>query len=222
MTTTYTFKRQEFRALLQRAADAGALAAAIVCRDTAAELLNGPSPSAPGSSPGKDTGHLASSVAAVGPAQTGIPGKAAFGTNVPYGRHLEFGAFITPKHSKYLAVPVDRMLVSKLQGIKRSFLFSYLQRTRNIPGLRYVPPRKGANNGGRLVLENRIRGINVRGPKKKTRTAQAGTTVFVLKRSVVLKPRPWILRAAWQAAPEARSKFQQVAMDVLKGGGVAR
>lgn len=47
--------------------------------------------SRPGDFPGYRTGHLARSMAFVSPAEFGVPRTAAYGTNVRYGRYLEYG-----------------------------------------------------------------------------------------------------------------------------------
>lgn len=225
MGYTVTFRRDEVKAAILDACDAGVTAAASYLADRAVEMLNGPSPSSPGTPPGLDSGNLSRSIRYVGPESLGR-GAASFGTAVPYGRSLEFGAFITPKRSKYLAVPVDRAAVQKLQRrvmspSKWSYLYMFTQRTRNIPGLRYIPPGRGKKHGGRLVLESSLRGIHVRGGARKTRTASAGKTMFVLKDSVVIRPRPWITRTALMNRNGAIDAAIGAATRVMKSYGGA-
>ena len=214
MTVKFTWTAKQWQDAILPAINAGVTAAAAVCADTAVQSF-GPSPSPPGSPPGVDTGHLRRSIAFVSPEALGTPMRAAFGTAVEYGRHLEFGAFITPKRSKYLAVPVDRMLAAKFTRAAGGGSL------RNVPGLKYIPPGKGRRNGGRLVLESSVR-VNVRGAKSKTRGVKSGATVFVLKDSVVIQPRPWIMRAAWHAAPEAKAQFQATVKQRLVAAGLVK
>lgn len=187
---------------LRDAVDEGLYAAAQVMANQAVINLSGPSPSKPGDFPGVDTGHLRNSIAAVHPRDLGTPGRAAFGTAVMYGRYLELGAFITPKKSKYLAIPVDRAMAQRLRRLGGGVS------VRSIPGLKYIPPGKNRKPGygGRLVIANSVK-VSVRGASRKSRTVAAGTTAFVLKDSVVLKPRPWLRRSAIMAKAAAATAF---------------
>lgn len=225
MTTIVDWRGEEWLRQAIPSINKGLTAAAAVMADQASQLLNGPSPSAPGSPPGNDTGLLHNSIRFVSPESLGTNLKAAFGTAVPYGRHLEFGAVISAKNTKYLPVPVDRALAATMRrrsskGLS-SGLFGYSggSSVRSIPGLKYIPPAKGANNGGRLVLESSAR-VNVRGPKKKTRGVSAGKTVFVLKKQVTIKAHPWIRRAAESSASAASAMASRVCIADLEAKGL--
>lgn len=220
---TITWRADEWLTKAQPAFEAGLTLAAAVCADEAVKSF-GSSPSPAGGPPGVDTGMLRRSIAFVSPQAAGTPMKAHFGTSVVYGRYLEFGARITAKRARYLAVPVDRALAQRLNRLKGTspFLWSGAGSTiRAIPGLKYIPPRKGARNGGRLVLASSVR-VSVRGLSKKSRTVSAGKTAFVLKDSVVIQPRPWIKRAALSAKAEAERVFNAVAFKRLEAAGLVK
>lgn len=213
MTTKSEWHGEEWMRQAIPSINKGLTAAAMVMADQATQLLSGPSPSAPGSPPGVDTGTLRNSITFASPESLGTNLRAAFGTAVHYGRHLEFGAIIRPKNSKWLTVPVDRGLAQTMA--RKGFTGS----VRSIPGLKYIPPAKGANNGGRLVLESSVR-VNVRGPKKKTRGVSAGKTVFVLKKQATIKAHPWIRRAAESSASAASAMASRVCIADLKARGL--
>ena len=222
--TTVTWNVDKFQAALVPAINKGLTAAALVCAEQARELLSGPSPSAPGSPPGVDTGHLRNSISHVSPEAAGTPLKAHFGTAVFYGRHLEFGAYIKPKQAKYLAIPVDRGLAQKLQrGANKAHGtsgFSY--GVRNIPGLKYIPPGKGSKPGygGKLVMARSSK-VHVRG-QKNGRKVSAGATAFILKDFVIIRKRPWIMQSALMAAPKARAAAVAVTKaELIKAGMVS-
>lgn len=229
MAVRITWRVDDFKRAIQPAIDAGLYAAATAFAKGASELLNGPSPSSPGSPPGKDMGHLGRSITSVSPQKLGTPGRAAFGTSVHYGRHLEFGAIIRAKRTKYLAIPVDRALGQKLGRLKGStpHLWSGSGSTiRAIPGLKYIPPikgKRGGNYGGRLVLASSVkvfrRGLGKRG---KNVTASAETTAFVLKKTVTVQPRPWIKRTTVIYRYDAEMAFQKAASARMKAAGVVK
>jgi hypothetical protein len=212
--TTVTFRIDQWQQAALPAINAGLTAAAMVCANKAVESF-GASPSPPGGPPGVDTGHLRRSIAFVSPEAANTPLKAHFGTAVAYGRHLEFGAFITPKKAKYLLVPVDRALAARLRRIGAG------AGARAIPGLKYIPPGRGKRHGGRLVLAKSVR-VSVRGNGKKSRTVSAGKTAFVLKDSVRIQPRPWIMRAAIIGAPDAVAAARQVCKERLMAAGTVK
>lgn len=225
MAARITWRVEEWKRSMAPAIDVGLFAAADAFADGAKELLNGPSPSSPGSPPGHDTGHLSRSIQAASPQALGTPGRAAFGTAVEYGRHLEYGAIIRPKTKKYLAVPVNRRLFGALQrkantaaGAK-GFTFS----VRNIPGLKYIPPgrKSNPNYGGKLVLAKSVK-THVRGYKRSSKTEPVGTTAFILLKQVRVQPRPWILRTATIYRVDAERAFIDAASKRMRASGVVK
>lgn len=213
--TTYTWSADKWLAAIVPAINAGLTAGAARCADEAVRSF-GASPSRPGGPPGVDTGHLRRSIAFVSPEAAGTPLKAYFGTAVAYGRWLEFGAFITPKRAKYLLVPVDRALAQRLRRMGAG-----AGGARAMPGLKYIPPGKGKRHGGRLVLASSVK-VHVRGSKGKSRTASAGKTVFVLKDSVRLQPRPWIMRAALGPKVEVEEIVRRVTKERLVAAALVK
>lgn len=213
MTVQITWRGDQWARAIVPAINRGLTAAAQVCADQAKSSM-GRSPSSPGSPPGVDTGMLRASIVAVSPEALGTPLRSAFGTALPYGRHLEFGAHVTPKRSKYLFVPVDRGLAQKLNRIGAGGV-------RGMPGLKYIPPGRGrgGNYGGRFVLTQGTR-VHVRGVRRQSRSVSPGTTVAILLKSVRILPRPWIRRAAMTAAPKARAAFVAVAKADLMSKGL--
>lgn len=184
------------------------------------------SPSAPYGYPGVDSGNLRNSIAYVSPDTAGTPLKGGWGTSLLYGRHLEYGGFIWAKNVKYLPIPVDRQLAMtmrrKVQGNLSNGLFGTAGwgSVRAIPGLKYIPPRRGANNGGRLVLASSVR-VHVRGTGK-SRTAPPMTTVFVLKDHVFIAARPWVMASTNAAVPVALPAFTVAARNLAKQGGLVQ
>lgn len=191
------------------AINAGLTAAAQVCADQAVQSF-GSSPSPPGSPPGVDTGFLRNSIAAVSPEALGTDLRAAFGTAVAYGRHLEFGAIITPKNVQYLPVPVNRGLA---QAIRRRI--GQGASLRGYPGLQFIPRRGG---GGVLVMKNSLR----YGKNNKRLSAKGGDVAFVLKKQVRIAPRPWIRRAAAEARDAAANAARFVTTARLKEAGLVK
>lgn len=118
---------QRFRAACNTAATAGA---AVAAREAATSFQRSAGPSKAGEYPRTDTGHLRRSITFVSPQVTGRRGVAAFGTNVKYGRTLEFGGTITAgKTAKNLTIPMNREAVLMRRRHKS---------LRSVPGLRLV------------------------------------------------------------------------------------
>lgn len=143
-------------------------------------------PSQPGSPPNSQSGHLRNSIAYASPLRLGTPLHAAFGTNVPYGMYLEKGATVTAKRSKYLPVPINQPAKDMLRRQKGASL-------RTSSAKLVVEKARG---GGLLLVEKTPRG------KEKKNGA-----VFILKRSITIRPRPWALRAANDARTEMLAAF---------------
>lgn len=115
MTARYTWDDKAAQARIRAALASGITEGAIFGARHAEETLrisNYPPASTPGSPPARDTGYLSRSVTHV-PATTGARPVALFGTNVHYGRHLEYGALIKVKRAKFLTVPINRELFRK-------------------------------------------------------------------------------------------------------------
>lgn len=150
-------------------------AGALVCADQAVRNFgraHGGVPSLPGKPPNSQSGHLRNSVTAVHSKDLGIQLAAAFGTNVKYGRYLEFGA--NPKGKPYLTIPIhpDAKRASRRGQSARSFR------------LRFVKTKKQA------LLVKDVPGRHAR-----------IEVWYVLKRQVRIAPRPWLLRSVRDAGP---------------------
>lgn len=192
------------KALLIKAMNAGLTAAAEVAANQAERSFgsdHGGVPSAPGSPPNSQTGHLRNSIAYCSPDALGTPLRAAYGTNVAYGRHLEFGAVIRPKSVKYLPVPINlpaRLMLRRLGGFGVGVVGSL--RTQNLMMIR--PKGKPA-----MLVE-----------KTPTGRIKKNGAAFVLKKSVKIAARPWAKRAGIDAASQMKAAAQYAAAQVMAGG----
>lgn len=128
--------------------------------------------SKPGGFPAARSGFLSRSVTSTG-AQGGV---SYAGTNVKYGRYLEYGAVIRPKQARALTIPLNGEAVR---------LLARHRRTRNIPNLRVVKLRDG-----RMFLV---------GKRHRAGKNEKPVFLFVLKQEVRIAPRPWLLRSAKQS-----------------------
>lgn len=131
--------------------------------------------SRPGGYPGRRQGRLAASVTST----RAVRGVAQYGTNVKYGRYLEFGA--NPQGKPMLAIP--------LTGLAETLRIRH-GGVRGIPGTRLIRTPRG------LFIVRTYRGHNAR-----------TEFLFKLQRSARILPRPWIMRAAREAIPAMRSAF---------------
>jgi len=155
--------------------------------------------SQPGMPPNSQTGNLRRRIAWVGAAQVGRL-RAAFGTDVKYGRYLEFGA--RPRaRDKYLTVPLTVQAAKALRRVKT---------VRAIPGLKWHPPRKGNTRSGGVL--GKI-------------VSKKFVAWFALMTDVTIKARPWLRPAFFNNSHEAGQIFARVAVRELlrhaKAGGVA-
>lgn len=154
---------------VRRAAESGLYAGATLAADRAVRNFgrnHGGVPSLPGSPPNSQSGLLRNSVTAVHAKDLGIPLAAAYGTNVPYGRYLEFGA--NPKGNPWLTIPVHPQAK---RASRRG------QSARSFP-LRFVKTKNAA------LLVKDVPGKHAR-----------MEVWYVLKHEVKIAPRPWLLRA---------------------------
>lgn len=154
---------------VRSAAEDGLYAGATIAADQAVRNFgrnHGGVPSLPGSPPNSQSGHLRNSVTAVHARDLGIPLAAAYGTNVPYGRYLEFGA--NPKGNPWLTIPVspEAKRASRRGQGARSFR------------LRFVKTKNAA------LLVKDVPGKHAR-----------MEVWYVLKHEVRIAPRPWLRRA---------------------------
>lgn len=154
---------------VKTAAEDALYAGAAVAADSAARSMgrsHGGISSSPGSPPNVQTSHLRNSIAFVHARDLGRPLTAAFGTNVPYGRFLEFGATVRARDKK-LTVPLNqkaKRLLASVGGNIRAL------------ALRVVPTKSGAF----LALPPSVKGGD---PE----------FLFKLEEEVVIAPRPWLL-----------------------------
>jgi len=182
MTSRVDWRGDEFvKSVVLPAARDGLAAAAVEVERQMRTNLNGPSPSAPGDFPGKDTGDLGRSIAS---AMTGDL-SVGIGTNQERGRHLEYGWHSRAKKGKFLTIP----LTDKARRMRR--VFSNLRAA--TPKLRLLRTGKG-----KLFLVRDVGGRNAR-----------MEFWFVLKKAVTVAPRPWAARSLSMAEKKASEKFAQ-------------
>lgn len=146
-----------------------------------------------GGPPGVRTGHLWRSIEAVGPDELGSL-RAAYGTNVPYGRHLEFGA--SPRgHGKYLAIP--------LHGKAQAAYIRAGHSVRAIPKLFPIRTMRG-----QLFLARKYGGARAR-----------VELWFLLRRSVRIPARPWAQRPVTVHADRIMAAIHQASRAAMGGRG---
>lgn len=220
MTVKITWTADQWARAIIPAINAGLTAAAQVCADQAVQSF-GSSPSPPGSPPGVDTGLLRNSIAVASPEALGTPLKAAFGTAVPYGRHLEFGAVVRPKKAKALAIPNDR---GAGQAIIRQF--GKGASLRGNSNLRFIPMTKFGFVG--VLVNKKMFSVHVRGIKGTafsgggTRKIPKGSIMFFLRTQVTIAPRPWIMRAANAARAEAGAAANKTMLQRMRQAGLVK
>lgn len=109
---------------------------------------------------GRLRNSIASSVSIIGKAVVGV-----VGTNVPYAKTHEFGATITPKRGKYLAIPIGGALTPAgvPRGRPRDFADTVVVNTRF---------------GNKLILG-------------RDKTSGKRIPLFILKKSVTIRKRPF-------------------------------
>lgn len=203
-----TVKWNDTRALNAAAIaiNTGVQAAANVVADTTRINLrqtNYPTVSSPGNSPSRDRGTLARSVVAT----EAVAGVAFVGTNLKYGRVLEFGGVIRPRRAKLLPVPLVgrrrwERLVREGGGTVRGIKNTFLVRTKR----------------NQLLL---IQDTGAFGLSRRVKHRQEA--IAVLKPFVTIQPRPWLRRSMLDAAPEAQRRAAQAArnsfIQSMKSGG---
>jgi hypothetical protein len=136
--------------------------------------LNTVGPSAPGAPPGTDKRTLRNSIAYNLTSDT----TSRVGTNVPYGKHLEYGFTARAKGKGGLPVPLNKEARKMLRdaAVSKTSL-------RNVGhGLVFIKRR------GKPPLLVKTSGKGTRGGK-------SWIPMFVLKKSVTVAPRPWVLRS---------------------------
>lgn len=169
----------------------GLPAAAAVVQGRMKTNLSGPGPSNPGQPPGQGTGLLKQSIT------YNVSGATArIGTNLKYGRWLEYGFTATPKTAKALAVPVNKT-AKRMQsrGIVADAISGLFKRAglRSL-GVRFaVIKRKGQSP---LLMETTATG------KIKTNGA-----IFALVKMVRVAARPWALRSLNESRTDMQSAF---------------
>lgn len=146
----------------------------------------------PGNAPNFQTGELAGSINALSPEQLGTPMRAAYGTSVPHGKYMEFGAVIRGKSpggtlvAGKLPVPVNvqaRQMLARIRGASlRTQRLMAVHRNKKVFLMEKTPGGKLKKNGA----------------------------VFVLKSEVRIAPRPWLVPSSKLAAGDMLAKFKDV------------
>lgn len=185
----------KFRAVLARAVDRGVGRAAIVfeaaaktaIRNTGGAGVGGGKvwnkPSHPGGFPASQSGRLRNSITS----ERASWAVYRVGTNVAYGKHLEFGAHPRAKRGKYLTVPMN---------YEASRLLKRAGSVRNIPGLKIIARTRRGWLLGFKAGTSRV----VRGKTSKVRNTKA---LFALVPDVTILPRPWLLPTKVSKANQA-------------------
>lgn len=184
-----------FKAHMQKAVEAGLQQAGIVVQaEMIRRLGQNASPSPIGSAPGVDTGRLRRSITVE--RESGL--SVVIGTNLAYGRYLEFGARPTAKRVKFLPVPLTREAKMAQRRVGS---------VRQIPGLKAIKTPRG------MFLVKHKGG-------KRARVE----FWFVLKKSVQIRPRPWLRPSLDAALPRAQAKLRDTvaqAIGSFRAGGAA-
>lgn len=181
------------------AVDVGVTESANVAADYAARSLgrdHGRVPSMPGFPPNSQDGTLRNSIVYVGAKKLGTPGKAAIGSELAYARILELGGIIRAKNVRALPVPVNRAAKEMLRKAKGRSLRMYKLVMIKQPG---KPP---------MLVE-----------RTPTGREKKNGAVFVLKPSITIKPRPYLMAAVRNSAKEMEARFVQAARNHLKSTG---
>ena len=190
----------KFRAVLARAVDRGVgraakvfeRAAKVGIQRTGGRGVGGGKvwnkPSQPGQFPASQSGNLRNKI-------TSEPASWAVyrvGTNVTYGKHLEFGAHPRAKKGKYLTVPMN---------YEASRLLKTAGSVRNIPGLKIIARTRRGWLLGFKAGTSRV----VRGKTSKVRNTKA---LFALVPDVTILPRPWLLPTKGSKANQAAARTE--------------
>lgn len=202
--TTFNWQGGAFNRRVIRAANAGISAAAMSLAETARRSFgvnHGGVPSVPGRPPNTQTGNLRRRIAWVGPRVMGDL-RAAYGTDVAYGRHLEFGAKPVAKRAKYLTVPITDRAVKLLRRFGS---------VRNIPGLVWSPSKKKAKKSSDRVASTRGRKRARFGGYLGFRSGGVFEPMFVLVKSVRILARPWLRPSVAAGRSQAVRAFQAAA-----------
>lgn len=153
------------------------------------------------------------------PEQRGTPLRAAFGTSLAYGRHLEFGAFIRPKTKKFLFIPMNwaaQRLMVKHQQNGRACIAEMKARETKTLKLVYIRRKRGGTivgfmqSAGRGKGERFLVGIGRSGAEP----------VFMLAKWAIIEPRPWLLRSALTGEEAIRDAGVRTAQRELRSAGL--
>lgn len=208
MTVTLTWNIDDLKRALGPAVDAGVSEMALVLADAAARSMgrdHGGVPSAPGMSPNSQSGHLRNSIVYVTPGRLGTPGRAAVGSNAPYARILEQGGTIFPKSVKYLPVPINKAAKKMLNATSDRGAGGVGPQS----SLRRFKLQLIVKDGKAMLLE-----------KTATGKIKKNGAAFVLKKSVRIKPRPYLVPALTTARADMEKAFVDAASSVLRRAAI--
>lgn len=198
---TGNFDMGKFRERVIAACGPALYQAAMVGANEAKFLVNKGSPgvhSNPGNYPNVQTGELLRSIRAQGPtAAEPLTARYGSGKEAPQGRWMEYGVQnITAKRTRFLPVPINYEAEKMLRRLGGTSL-----RTQKLKPIK--------KDGKAFLVE-----MTPTGKREKK-----GGAVFVLKRSVTIAPRPWLVPSAKLAAQEMKDTFRRVfAAEMAKGG----
>lgn len=181
----------QFLEALFKATEEGLYAGATIGADAAVRSFgrqHGGKSSAPGSPPNVQSGFLRNSVTAVNANDLGRPLAAAYGTNVPYGRYLEFGANVRGR--PWLTVPIH-------PDAKKAA-------RRGIPARR-LPLR---------LIKTKTQLLLIRDKKGKNARTEVW---FVLKRAVKIAARPWLGRSLNDNRVQISARINDVVSRKMRG-----
>lgn len=204
-----TWNIEGFKAQLNTAVVAGLDAAGITLQRDMTLIIgrnHGGVASAPGQPPNSQTNRLRSSIRTT----RGNDLSVSVGTNVAYGRHLEYGVTIRAR-GKLLAIPMSKEArAMTAQGIKPRSIINAFSFDKSRP-LRWIKTKSG---GVLIVREHR--GTSRAGKGKRSEP------LFLLSAKSVIKPRPWMRPALERSKVKMLGEFVRFARAASRGGITGR
>jgi hypothetical protein len=193
----------QFRAIVERGLRLGVSQAAVVLAAQMIKIMQTSSgargkPSAPGTPPMVQRGGLWQSITSGSSVGQGISAWA--GAQVPYAAKLERGGIVRAKGDGYLTVPLNpaaaRLRQVTIGSLKNSPTKMRVVKTKN----------------GKLFLV-----ASDKNQKRGTSKIHKNDWLFVLKRSIDIKARPWAKPSLTLAGPKMLREFSRVAGSEIRG-----
>lgn len=162
----------------------------------------------PGNPPNYQTGELYRSIRVASPYELGTPltARVGSGKEAPQGKWMEYGATIRAKNVRFLPIPINL----PAQIMLRRLGSRYASSAGVVGSLRVFNLKLIKKDGKAFLMEMTTKGKKIK----------KGGAVFVLKRSITIKPRPWLVPAAKLATDAARARFKAVFLEQMKAGAM--